>query len=203
MLVLRGPTFRQGVLLPVTHLHKLQRNRASDITIISKRIWTSIGKPVIRPTEVIAVSSSGDTIDIVGEFNAEITIQEVKKAGRIFVTRNPDLNVLAIETIDQFDLWSVPFSSLVNSVRQNSNATMQKLQAKFPEVFQSTLGCCTKSKVTLNPKPDLRPVHCPNRPVTYAALPKVDAELQRLQDNGIISLLITLSWEAGFFPVRT
>lgn len=52
------------------------------------------------------MGASGDTIDIVGEFNTEITIQQVTKAGRIFVTSNPDLNVLGIETIDQFDLRS-------------------------------------------------------------------------------------------------
>ncbi|XP_055622890.1 uncharacterized protein K02A2.6-like [Toxorhynchites rutilus septentrionalis] len=181
---------------------KLQLDCASDITIISKRTWTSVGKPVIETTDVAAVSASGDGIDIVGEFNAEITIQDVTKVGRIFVTSNPDLNVLGIETIDQFDLWSVPFSSLVNSIQQNSNATMQKLQAKFPEVFQPTLGCCTKAKVTLYPKPDARPVYCPKRPVAYAALPKVDAELQRLQDNGIISPVQFSDWAAPIVVVR-
>ncbi|XP_055645146.1 uncharacterized protein K02A2.6-like [Toxorhynchites rutilus septentrionalis] len=181
---------------------KLQLDCASDITIISKRTWTSVGKPVIETTDVAAVSASGDGIDIVCEFNAEITIQDVTKVGRIFVTSIPDLNVLGIETIDQFDLWSVPFSSLVNSIQQNSNATMQKLQAKFPEVFQPTLGCCTKAKVTLYPKPDARPVYCPKRPVAYAALPKVDAELQRLQDNGIISPVQFSDWAAPIVVVR-
>ncbi|XP_055622834.1 uncharacterized protein K02A2.6-like [Toxorhynchites rutilus septentrionalis] len=181
---------------------KLQLDCASDITIISKRTWTSVGKPVTETTDVAAVSASGDGIDIVGEFNAEITIQDVTKVGRIFVTSNPDLNVLGIETIDQFDLWSVPFSSLVNSIQQNSIATMQKLQAKFPEVFQPTLGCCTKAKVTLYPKPDARPVYCPKRPVAYAALPKVDAELQRLQDNGIISPVQFSDWAAPIVVVR-
>lgn len=180
----------------------LQLDCASDITIISKRTWTSVGKPVINPSEVDAVSASGDSIGILGEFNAEITVQDVTKSGRIFVTSNPDLNVLGIETIDQFDLWSVPFSSLVNNIQRNSNATMQKLQAKFPEVFQSTLGCCSKAKVTLYPKPDARPVYCPKRPVAYAALPKVDAELQRLQDNGIISPVQFSDWAAPIVVVR-
>ncbi|XP_062710183.1 uncharacterized protein K02A2.6-like [Aedes albopictus] len=150
----------------------LQLDCASDITIISKRTWTSVGKPVINPSEVDAVSVSGDSIGILGEFNAEITVQDVTKSGRIFVTSNPDLNVLGIETIDQFDLWSVPFCSLVNNIQQNLNATMQKLQAKIPKVIQSTFGCCSKSKVTLYPKPDTRPVYCLKVPVAYATLPK-------------------------------
>ncbi|XP_055614909.1 uncharacterized protein K02A2.6-like [Toxorhynchites rutilus septentrionalis] len=79
---------------------------------------------------------------------------------------------------------------------------MQKLQAKFPEVFQPTLGCCTKAKVTLYPKPDARPVYCPKRPVAYAALPKVDAELQRLQNNGIISPVQFSDWAAPIVVAR-
>ncbi|XP_065076061.1 uncharacterized protein K02A2.6-like [Ochlerotatus camptorhynchus] len=121
----------------------LQLDCASDITIISKQTWIAVGKPVINSTEVIPGSASGDSIDILGEFNAEITVQDVRKEGRIFVTTNPDLNVLGIETIDQFDLWSVPFNSLVNTIQHNSNETMQSLQLKFPEVFQTSLGCCT------------------------------------------------------------
>lgn len=77
-----------------------QLDCASDIAIISKRIRTSIGKSDTRLTEVVAMRTSGDTINIVGEFNTEITIQEVTIAGRIFVTSNPNLNVLGIETIE-------------------------------------------------------------------------------------------------------
>lgn len=116
-------------------------------------------------------SSSGNSTDIVGEFKAKITIQEVTKASRLFVTNNPELNVLGIGTIDEFDLWSVPFSSLVSSIKQYPNAMMQQLQVKFLEVFQSTRGCCTRAKLTFYPKPHVRPVYCLKRSVAYAALP--------------------------------
>ncbi|XP_065089800.1 uncharacterized protein LOC135710991 [Ochlerotatus camptorhynchus] len=42
----------------------LQLDCASDITIFSKQTWIAVGKPVINSTEVIAVSASGDNIDI-------------------------------------------------------------------------------------------------------------------------------------------
>ncbi|XP_055616575.1 uncharacterized protein K02A2.6-like [Toxorhynchites rutilus septentrionalis] len=80
--------------------------------------------------------------------------------------------------------------------------TEQKLRTKFPEVFQSTLGRCSKAKVKLYLKPDVRPVYCPKRPVAYAALPKVDAELQRLQDKGIISPVKFSDWATPIVVVR-
>ncbi|XP_055622692.1 uncharacterized protein K02A2.6-like [Toxorhynchites rutilus septentrionalis] len=172
----------------------LQLDCASDITIISTQTWKAIGKP--------AISASGNKIDMTGEFLPELTIQSVTKAGIVYVSSSSDLDVLGIETIDLFHLWSIPFSSLVNAIHQRPEDTEQKLRTKFPEVFQSTLGRCTKAKVKLYLKPDVRPVYCPKRPVAYAALPKVDAELQRLQDKGIISPVKFSDWATSIVVVR-
>ena len=182
---------------------RLQLDCASDITIVNERLWEDIGKPSIEASEVTAISASGNKLDIVGEFQADITINDSTKVGRIYVSTHPDLNVLRIETIDQFDLWSVPFNTLVNSVKKTTpNCTIQQLRSRFPEVFQSTLGRCTKAQVKLYLKPDVRPVYCPKRPVAYAALSKVEAELQRLQDNGIISPVRFSDWSAPIIVVR-
>ncbi|XP_055634157.1 uncharacterized protein K02A2.6-like [Toxorhynchites rutilus septentrionalis] len=135
-------------------------------------------KPAISETEITAISASGNKIDMTGEFLAELIIQSVTKAGIVYVSSSSDLDVLGIETIDLFDLWSIPFSSL------------------------STLGRCTKAKVKLYLKPDVRPVYCPKRPVAYAAHPKVDAELQRLQDKGIISPVKFSDWATSIVVVR-
>ncbi|XP_055634306.1 uncharacterized protein K02A2.6-like [Toxorhynchites rutilus septentrionalis] len=180
----------------------LQLDCASDITIISTQTWKAIGKPAISETEITAISASGNKIDMTGEFLAELTIQSVTKAGIVYVSSSSDLDVLGIETIDLFDLWSIPFSSLVNAIHHKPEDTEQKLRTKFPEVFQSTLGRCTKAKVKLYLKPDVRPVYCPKRPVAYTALPKVDAELQRLQDKGIISPVKFSVWATSIVVVR-
>ncbi|XP_055633709.1 uncharacterized protein K02A2.6-like [Toxorhynchites rutilus septentrionalis] len=180
----------------------LQFDCASDITIISTQTWKAIGKPAISETEITAISASGNKIDMTGEFLAELTIQSVTKAGIVYVSSSSDLDVLGIETIDLFDLWSNPFSSLVNVIHHNPEDTEQKLRTKFPEVFQSTLDRCTKAKVKLYLKPDVRPVYCPKRPVAYAALPKVDAELQRLQDKEIISPVKFSDWATSIVVVR-
>ncbi|XP_055632615.1 uncharacterized protein K02A2.6-like [Toxorhynchites rutilus septentrionalis] len=180
----------------------LQLDCVSDITIISTQTWKAIGKPAISETEITAISASGNKIDMTGEFLAELTIQSVTKAGIVYVSSSSDLDVLGIETIDLFDLWSIPFSSLVNAIHHKPEDTKQKLRTKFPEVFQSTLGRCTKAKVKLYLKPDVRPVYCPKRPVAYAALPKVDAELQRLQDKEIISPVKFSDWATSIVVVR-
>ncbi|XP_062711752.1 uncharacterized protein K02A2.6-like [Aedes albopictus] len=180
----------------------LQLDCASDITIIATPTWEAIGKPAIEASEIAAISASGDRINIVGEFKAQLTIKNSTNEGIVYVSSNPDLNVLGIDTIELFDLWAVPFNSLVNAVHQKPQDTVEKLRLKFSEVFQSSLGKCTKAKVKLYLKPDARPVYCPKRPVAYAALPKVDAELQRLQDKGIISPVKFSDWATPIVVVR-
>lgn len=91
------------------------------------------------------------------------------------------------------DLWSVPIISLVNTVHQrpnqHSDQYISQLKQHFPEVFRNMLGTpkYTKAQVKLHMKPDARPSYRPKRPGTYAALPKVDAEIERVQNSGIIS----------------
>ncbi|XP_065082460.1 uncharacterized protein K02A2.6-like [Ochlerotatus camptorhynchus] len=181
---------------------KLQHDSASDITIISEETWISIGQPPTQPTEESAVTASGGNLNLLAEFQTEITIKNVTKTGRIFISSSAELNVLGIETMDLFDLWSVPISSLVNVVHQRSDQFTNQLKQQFPEVFRSTLGRCTKAQVKLYLKPDARPAYCPKRPVAYAALAKVDAELERLQQNGIISPVQFSDWAAPIVVVR-
>ncbi|XP_065085289.1 uncharacterized protein K02A2.6-like [Ochlerotatus camptorhynchus] len=181
---------------------KLQHDSASDITIISEETWISIGQPPTQPTEESAVTASGGNLNLLAEFQTKITIKNVTKTGRIFISSSAELNVLGIETMDLFDLWSVPISSLVNVVHQCSDQFTNQLKQQFPEVFRSTLGRCTKAQVKLYLKPDARPAYCPKRPVAYAALAKVDAELERLQQNGIISPVQFSDWAAPIVVVR-
>ena len=166
---------------------KLQHDSASDITIISKDTWINIGQPPTQPTEESAITASGSNLNLIAEFLTEITIKNVTKTGRIFISDKAELNVLGIETMDLFDLWSVPINNLVNVVQHRPDQFTNQLKQQFPEVFRSTLGRCTKAQVKLYLKPDARPSYCPKRPVAYTALPKVDTELERLQNNGIIS----------------
>lgn len=110
------PVFLNGVKI------KLQHDSASDITVISEQTWNIIGRPATQATEEQAVTASGDSLNLLSEFWTTIKIGDVTKEGRIFVADNPDLNVLGIETMDLFDLWSVPINSLVSAIDSSSNS---------------------------------------------------------------------------------
>lgn len=111
---------------------KLQHDSASDITVISEENWIKIGQPATRRTAEAAITASGDNLKLLAEFHTDITIDNVSKSGRIFTSNNPELNVLGIETMDLFDLWSIPINSLV----MQSSSVLKILQSSSSRSFQ-------------------------------------------------------------------
>ncbi|XP_058445614.1 uncharacterized protein K02A2.6-like [Malaya genurostris] len=79
---------------------------------------------------------------------------------------------------------------------------VNRLKAKYPSVFSSTLGRCLKTKVKLDLKPNQIPVFRPKRPVAYSMYRSVDEELDRLERLNIISPIDYSEWAAPIVVVR-
>ena len=57
-------------------------------------------------------------------------------------------------------------------------------------------------KAKLRLKPGAKPVFHPKRPVPYAALSKVDEELNRLQLQGVITPVSYSAWVANIMVIK-
>lgn len=60
---------------------------------------------------------------------------------------------------------------------------------------------CNKTKVTLQLKPDAKPVFRPKRPVAYDATPLVEAELDRLLELGVSPVSYS-DWAAPIVTIK-
>ncbi|VDP25494.1 unnamed protein product [Schistosoma mattheei] len=69
-------------------------------------------------------------------------------------------------------------------------------------VFKEGLGECTNVKALLTLKPAATPVFRPKGPVTYAAIPIVEQELQWLQEIGVIEPVNFSNWAAPIVVVK-
>ncbi|XP_037041779.1 uncharacterized protein K02A2.6-like [Bradysia coprophila] len=93
----------------------------------------------------------------------------------------------------------VPLNAVCARIQQrpednNQQKLIESLQQKFSSVFNSSVGTCTKTKAVLRLKPDAKSVFRPSRPVPYAALPIVEAELERLTSEGVLSPVTYSEW---------
>lgn len=187
--------------IPVT----LQIDSASDITIVSEETWNLLGKPSTKKTEHVANDASGKVLNLLSEFQCNITFNNVAKNGTCFVTSVKNLNLLGIDFIEKFGFWNVPINSICNAIRINqiqSDEHEKVLKDKFPDVFSDSLGLCTKAQVKFYTKPETQPIFRHKRPVAYAAIPAIDQELQRLEQLGIITKVDYSDWAAPIVVVK-
>ncbi|XP_062716781.1 uncharacterized protein K02A2.6-like [Aedes albopictus] len=180
----------------------LQFDTASDITIISRKIWNKcLGFPQLLHTTRAATTASGKPPQLLGELQSAITPGGVTKPGKLYVASN-NLNLFGLEWIDLFGLWDKPLSAICNQVHADQPNVIQHYKARFPDVFRQGLGHCTKTKVRLFLKPGAMLVYKPKRPVPFTSVKKVDAELDRLQQLGIITPVDFSQWAAPIVVVK-
>ena len=63
----------------------LQIDTALDITLISQRLWKTIGQASLTSTRHVAQSASGDCVHITGELPAIIKLKDKTASGKIYV----------------------------------------------------------------------------------------------------------------------
>ncbi|KFD59761.1 hypothetical protein M514_28058 [Trichuris suis] len=128
-------------------------------------------------------------------------------------------NLLSVELIDKLGLYDIP----LNSAHSIANALCSKPPSKgncyrkgtqvschlsarrlavHPVLASAGLGVCLKAKASLRLKPEAKPVFRPKRPVPYAAVEEVEAELNRLESFGVISKVSHSNWAAPIVVVK-
>ncbi|XP_055605893.1 uncharacterized protein K02A2.6-like [Uranotaenia lowii] len=114
--------------------------------------------------------------------------------------------MFGVEWIELCSHWDVPFNTVCPQISTKcypqGAQLVDCLQKKFVYVFSEQLGLCSKKKVSLTVKPDTKPVFRQKRPVQYASTAKIEEELERLQNLGIITPISYAEMAAPIVPVR-
>ncbi|XP_049292703.1 uncharacterized protein K02A2.6-like [Anopheles funestus] len=158
---------------------KMMVDTGADISIISRDQWRKIGEPPLRPPSVKAKTASGNTLCVIGEFCAQLTLKQQTENCVVRVTEE-QLMLLGADMMDVFGLWDVPLASVRNSVCV-ATQSMESIRKEFEGLFSHDLGHCKKAKVRMELKEDAVPVFRPKRPVSSAMRPAIAEELDRLE----------------------
>ena len=76
-----------------------------------------------------------------------------------------------------------------------TNTQSDSIIQQFGSLFQPGLVHCSAAPAILKLHPSATPVFRPKRPVPYASLPDVDAELQRLESEGVLLPVSYSTWQ--------
>ncbi|VDD79051.1 unnamed protein product [Mesocestoides corti] len=107
--------------------------------------------------------------------------------GKCYVFK-ANLNLHGLDWFEQLGLADIPISSVCNALHLPTKVgeNTADIINQFTTVFQPESGHCSTTQATFRLMPDAKPVFRPKRPVPYASLPLVDAELERLEHEGVL-----------------
>ena len=181
----------------------LQLDTASDITIISRKLWSMLKKPAIEYSNLRATSACGGSVHLVGRVHCSVSFRDTTTDGECYISES-GLNLLGLDWFERLGMLDLPVRVICNRVHSAEVSThlSQQLITQFAAVFRDELGLCTSTQATLHPLPDCQPVFRPKRPVSYAALPLLDQELTRLEQSGVIVPVSYSAWAAPIVVVR-
>nr|VZI18038.1 unnamed protein product [Spirometra erinaceieuropaei] len=153
----------------------------------------------MQQTSQSAKNACGGLVQLIGQLQCCVSFRGTSITAICYITKS-DLNLLGIHWIEQLSLADVPPHVVC---RQVQIPTVHADQAKcilqrLAPVFQDGVGRCTYTQTVLHLLSGNQPVFRPKRPVPYAALPLVEAELKRLEELGV---LVPVSYSACAAPV--
>lgn len=89
----------------------------------------------------------------------------------------------------------------INIIKSNIDTKLNSLLAEYSKVFDETLGCVPNYKVHLSLQEGATPIFIKPRGIPYALKEKVDTEIDRLCQQGVITKIDNSEWGTPVVPI--
>ena len=161
-----------------------------------KTLWPGTSGPKLRPANVPLKTYTRETIKVLGSLSVNVAHNGQLKSLPLLVVAGNGPSLLGRDWLSQLQLdWHK-----VNHVH-SADSPCKNILDRHSNVFKDELGQVQGATAKFHVNSDCQPKFCKARPVPYALRAKVEAELDRLEKEGILEPVEFSDWAAPIVPV--
>lgn len=176
----------------------MEVDTGAALTVASHETWKKLkgtSQAQLKPTTVSLKTYTGESVPVRGEAIVKVNYENTEYELPIVVVEGSTHTLLGRNWLRAIKLnWHEIFTVNIDSRKSN-------LAKKFPEVFQDGLGTLKGAKAKIHVDPDAKPSYWKARPVPYLLKEKIEVELERLVEAGILEPVQYSEWAAPIVPV--
>ncbi|BES87362.1 Hypothetical Protein NTJ_00167 [Nesidiocoris tenuis] len=176
----------------------------SPVTIISEKVFKTIPKlsqGILHPTTSTFKDYNSKIITPMGEAVVRVTHNDLTRHLKLYVMKGNYASIMGRSWTENLRILSITKS--VNNVTQcKQNFKIDELLEKFSPLFSDVVKAVKNYTYSVELKDDAQPVFKRPRPVALTLLSGVERELQRLENDGVISKTTFSDWATPIVPVR-
>ena len=136
---------------------------------------------------------TGERIPVLGEVVVEVSYQQQNHQLSLIVVKGKGHNLYGRDWLMHFKL---DWKTIGLTTLENAKARVNVLLKKYEEVFSGSRGAMRHFSAKLNVKEDIHPIFLKPRSVPFAIREAIEAELKRLEFEGIKEKVPHSKWAA-------
>ncbi|XP_043192222.1 uncharacterized protein K02A2.6-like isoform X1 [Amphibalanus amphitrite] len=195
VLQVSSPPLRCSVYFQRTQVD-MEIDTGSGNTLIGEDTYKSLRiRPRLKPSALRLRTYTGDVISVLGEFRTAVTYKGQKHANlKVVVVQGNRTSLLGRDWLKAVKLdWK--------EVCAVENVSVAALRRKYAEVFEPGLGELKDVKLRLNIDRSVQPKFFRARSMPYAYKEKVEKQLQKDVESGVLEQVTHSRWAAPLVPV--
>ena len=181
---------------------KFEIDTGAEASLINRDTWEKCGRFKLTHPRPL-VTYTGEAIRTIGEGKVKVCSsphgENACEATVFVVESNTSANLLGRDLLQKVQLdWNTVVPQKIATIGTDS---IQNICESFPVVFAEDLGMLKDYKAKLYLKENARPKFVKHRTIAYGIKDKVETELMRLQNEGVLEPATFSDWATPIVPV--
>ena len=180
---------------PVT----MELDTGAGVTIVSEKTWADkLNKPELQDCELALQSYPNRSLTVLGSCMVEVSIHGQTRQLPLVVVEGDGISLLGRNWLESIRLDWTEVASIKNISKPTYQSKLDKLLDEYEEIF----FCEELGHGKLHVKPEASPKFYRPRPIPLAMKEKIEEELSRLTNSGVITQVETSEWAKPTVSVK-